>query len=354
MKYNTLVEADIKVLAASPILAELRDVTILVTGATGLLGGQCVLTLLELNRSRQANIRLVALVRDRQKAKKLFAPFLEDCGLEILEGDILSSFSVEGDLDYILHGASATDSAFFVQRPADTISIAVRGTENILELARKKGVRGLVYLSSLEVYGVTDPSLSAVSETDYGYLDPVSVRSSYSESKRLAETLCVAYAHQYDLPVKIARLTQTFGPGVDYGDNRVFAQFARAVIEGQDIVLRTKGETVRNYCYSRDAIQALFYILLRGAAGQAYNVANPASGLSIREMAQLILDLGASPSSKLAFDLADDVTQLGYNPTVKIQLKTDKLEGLGWRAEVGLQEMFRRLLTSLRLDREGR
>ena len=150
----------------------------------------------------------------------------------------------------------------------------------------------------------------------------------------------------------MARLSQTFGPGVSYEDNRVFAQFARAVLEKRDIILRTKGETVRNYCYTKDAIEAIFYILLKGQAGQAYNVANKESAISIRKMAEMVIELSGSNDTKLVFDLAEDVEKLGYNPTVKIRLNTDKLESLGWQAHTDLETMFLHLIESIAADRK--
>ncbi|MBP2620731.1 nucleotide sugar dehydratase [Streptococcus panodentis] len=352
MKKNTMLEEDMTDLAAtSPIFKDLRNVTVLITGATGLLGSHCVFALLALNALYNANIRVLGLARSRQKAEILFAPFLQSEHLQLVYADLLSDWRIDEKLDYIIHGASATDSSFFVEHPVETIALAVRGTEKMLKLARDKQVRSMVYLSSLEVYGVTNPEASSITEADYGYLDPTSVRSSYSESKRMAESLSAAYYHQYQVPARIVRLSQTFGPGVAYEDNRVFAQFARAVIEEKDIVLRTKGETIRNYCYTKDAVEAIFYILLKGQAGQAYNVANKETAISIREMADLVIEQSGSSKTKLVFDLAENIEKLGYNPTVKIRLNTDKLESLGWQAKTDLTIMFQRLIQSMAADK---
>ena len=173
-----------------------------------------------------------------------------------------------------------TASKAFVQKPVETIETTIWGTNNLLKFAQETGIKGMVYLSSLEVYGTTDFNLPEISEESYGYIEPLDPRSSYSEGKRMAECLCSAYFHEYGLPVKIVRLTQTFGPGVDYNDNRVFAQFARSIIEKRDIILHTKGETVRDYCYSRDAIAAIFTVLIKGEEGEAYNVANEETTIS--------------------------------------------------------------------------
>lgn len=348
---NSIIDEDIKhLVSSSSILEMLNKETFLITGATGLLGNQIVRTLLEVNRQKNVQIRVLAVVRNMQKAYNQFSDVLSNPSLVLLEADILTTINIDESIDYIIHGASVTDSASFVTTPVDTIRTAITGTENMLELARRHQVKGFLYLSSLEVYGVTDPDLETILETDSGYLDPMSVRSSYSESKRMVECLCVAYLKQYQVPIRIARLTQTFGPGVSYQDNRVFAQFARAIIEGQDIVLKTLGETVRSYCYTMDAVHALFYILLNGISGEAYNVANKTTAISVREMAELVLELDGRKRSKLIFDIAENPEQLGYNPVVKIRLDTSKLESLGWKAEVGLTDMYRRLISSMKSE----
>ena len=132
----------------------------------------------------------------------------------------------------------------------------------------------MVYLSSLEVYGVPQTEDGTVTETDYGYIDPLSVRSSYSEGKRMVECLCASYAKEYQVPVKVARLSQTFGAGVEYHDGRVFAEFARCAVEKRNIILHTAGNTLRTYCYTKDAVAALLTILVKGEVGSAYNVTN--------------------------------------------------------------------------------
>ncbi|AGK72036.1 nucleotide sugar dehydratase [Streptococcus cristatus] len=346
---NSIIDEDIKhLVSSSSILEMLNKETFLITGATGLLGNQIVRTLLEVNRQKNVQIRVLAVVRNIQKAYKQFSDLLENSSLVLLEADILSEINIDEPIDYIIHGASVTDSASFVTTPVDTIRTAMTGTENMLELARKHPIKGFLYLSSLEVYGITDPDLDTILETDSGYLDSMSVRSSYSESKRMAECLCVAYLKQYQVPIRVARLTQTFGPGVSYLDNRVFAQFARSVIEGKDIVLRTLGETVRSYCYTMDAVNALFYILLKGISGEAYNVANKTTAISIRNMAELVLELDRQNKAKLIFDIVENPEQIGYNPVMKIRLDTSKLESLGWKAEVGLADMYRRLISSMK------
>ncbi len=323
---------------------KLKGSRILVTGATGLIGGQLALSLLNANKERALGLTVLAAVRNEEKARALFK--YAD-GVEFVVQDITEPFSKELMPDYIIHGASMTGSRDFVDRPAETIATALRGTENLLELAAKTKVKSMVYLSSLEVYGVVELDTQSVTEDTNGRLDSMSVRSSYSESKRMAECMCAAYASEYGVPAKVVRLCQTFGAGVSRTDNRVFAQFARSVTEGKDIVLKTDGSTERNYCSVDDAIRAILTVLLKGETGQAYNAANPDTFISIRGMAELLINRYPQSGSKLVFDIAPDAGKLGYNPKVRLNLCTDKLQKLGWKAKIGLEQMFDELIAGM-------
>ncbi|MGN0709028.1 MAG: NAD-dependent epimerase/dehydratase family protein, partial [Anaerovoracaceae bacterium] len=233
----------------------------------------------------------------------------------------------------------------------ETIHAILDGTDSALRAAAGLKVSGFLYTSSLEVYGRPDDNGKWIDESGYGAIDSTSTRSCYSEGKRLAECLCASYADEYGVPAKIIRLSQTFGPGVKYSDGRVFAEFARCVIEGRDIVLRTQGRTVRNYCYTRDAVKAMLLVLLRGNSGEAYNAANHDTVCSIREMAELASGLGDKPVN-VKIEIPEDIEKYGYNPEAKIRLDSSKLAALGWTPEVGIEEMFKRLISSMKVSAE--
>lgn len=324
----------------------LRNSTVFVTGATGLLGSQVVLALACMNRMQNSNIQIVAMARNEEKVKKVFGDLADERDLTVYYGDINSPIDYPGNVDYIIHGASPTSSKYFVAHPAETIQTALKGTEYILEFARKKKNSSMVYLSSLEVYGAPEGEKQRIGEKDYGYLDPMSIRSSYSEGKRMAECMCAAYAGEYDVPVKVARLSQTFGAGVEYQDSRVFAEFARCAVEKKDIILHTKGRTIRSYCYTKDAIRAILYILSKGQKGEAYNVTNMDTAVSIREMAELVCSLYPENGIQVKVEIPEDAASFGYNPEMVIRLDSSKLQELGWKPTVGLKEMFERMIKS--------
>lgn len=326
---NSIFEEDIKNIINDFDMSVFDGKTILVTGATGLIGKLCVKSLL----NSGYNTQVIALVRDEEKAKNIFG---ESKRLTYLVQDINQRINTTRRVDYIIHAASTTSSKDFVEKPVETIYTAINGSRNILEFAKNKRLEGMVYLSSLEIYGVNEKE--NIKERDYGYIDILNPRSSYSESKKMVETMCISYGTEYGVPVKIARLAQTFGAGVSISDNRVFAQFAKAIINKENIILHTKGETKRNYCYTTDTVRGIFTILTKGENNNAYNVANENSYCSISEMAHLL----ENEYTKVEYKI-DEVNR-GYNPTVKIALNTEKLNALGWEAKVNLKEMFDRLI----------
>lgn len=342
---NIVMQEDIEdVVHTFPFADRLQGKCVLVTGATGLIGAQMVRTLACMNRLKGTQMRILAFVRNGKKASDMFGHLKERGDVEIVIGDINTVSEIIQKVDYIIHGASATSSKYFVTNPVETIKTALLGTTNILEVAKRKKVEGMVYLSSLEVYGTPEQGADKITETDYGYIDPISVRSSYSEGKRMVECICASYAKEYEVPVKIARLSQTFGPGVEYNDGRVFAEFARCALEEKDIVLHTEGKTVRTYCYVKDAVSALLYILLCGEIGSAYNVTNMDTAVSIREMAELVCHTVGKNRIKTVVQIPKDISSFGYNPEMIIKLDSSKLQSLGWQATVGLEEMYQRMI----------
>lgn len=341
---NRIMQEDMELLAESSLPLELlAGKTVFVTGATGLIGSQMVYFLACCNRKKKLGIRIISLVRSEEKGEKLFAHLMERGDVSLCLGDVNQEICCEEPVDYVIHGASPTSSQYFVTQPVETIRTAIDGTANVLEFAAKKRVLGMVYLSSLEVYGVPEKEEGTIAEGDYGYIEPLSVRSSYSEGKRMVECLCASYASEYGVPVKVARLSQTFGPGVNYEDGRVFAEFARCALEKRDIVLHTQGNTVRSYCYTKDALSALLYILLKGNTGEAYNVTNMDTAVSIREMAELVCKTIGAGEIKVTVDIPEDIGKFGYNPEMVIRLDSGKLRNLGWEPTVGIEEMYGRL-----------
>ena len=316
---------------------ELAGARVLVTGGTGLIGSSLVQCLLALNQ----RICITLPVRNLGKAKELFG---ENKYLCVEQCDLVQYVSnCDEEFDYIIHCASPTSGKYIDEHPVETFELALESTRELLKFCRRKAISSMVYVSSLEYYGQNlDDCI--INEDYQGYVDPISPRSSYPFGKRSAEFLCVSYALEFGVPVKIARLTQTFGAGISYADNRVFAQFARSIIKGEDIVLHTLGESAKPYCYSTDCVSAILYILLKGCKGEAYNVANEDSYITIKDLAMFLVKRN-NPNVNVRVELHSD---MGYAPVTKLHLSTQKLRLLGWKPMYDLQTMFDRLIAGMR------
>ena len=322
-----------------------RNCTVLVTGATGLIGSMIVRTLDYANKEKELDIHILMLVRSLEKVDQVFGRDIDFTKIKVLVGDAREQIEICENIDFIIHAACITDSALMVRQPIATFLTSVEGTKNILELAVKHSeLKGLLYLSSMEMYGVTAKEDNPVTEDKLGYLDLTNVRSSYQEGKRAAEFLCTAYHAEHNLPIKIARLAQTFGAGVPKTSQKVYAQFARSALENKDIILHTSGESTGNYCYTADVIKALFCILEKGEAGQAYNVVNENNTMTIREMAELVAGELTDHRIKIVYDIPDSPLTYGYAPKVMMHLSGRKLKELGWTPDVDLIDMYRRMI----------
>lgn len=324
---------------------KLKNSTVLVTGATGLVGSMTVKALVKIEEIKNLGMKVLALVRNEEKAKHVFKGYLEDSALELLVQDITQPITTAHKADYIIHTAAIVNSKMMVTYPVETIDTSVKGTVNIFEYAKACDSKSVVYVSSMEIYGAADPTLDCVREENYGYVEPLNVRSCYPEGKRICECIMAAYHHEYGVNAKSARLCQIFGAGVAPDDTRVFAQFARSLINGEDIVLHTDGTSTGNYCYTADCVAGMLYILLLGENGQAYNVANEANHMLVKEMAALVASM-SDGKTNVVFDIPEDALKYGYAPKVKVKLSGEKLRALGFEAKVELKEMYRRMIGS--------
>lgn len=322
---------------------DMENSNFFITGATGLIGAMLVRTLLYANLHKEKKIEVYCLVRDRQKAIKLFGENAEEYGLHLIEGDVLKEINVNAKIDFIIHCASITNSKYMVDYPVETLLTSFQGTKNVLEFARNCSAKSMVYISSMEVYGAVFDEERA-DENRLGYIDILNVRSAYSEGKRICENLCKSYQSEYGVNVKIARLAQTFGPGVPKEETRVFAQFARCVMKHENIVLHTEGKSVGNYCDTIDMVKAVVSILLKGKSGEAYNVVNEETTMNIRQMAELVIHEFGDDNMKVVMDIPESDLLYGYAPETHLRLSGKKLSELGWKPMYGLKSMYERMM----------
>ncbi|MCQ2516595.1 MAG: NAD-dependent epimerase/dehydratase family protein [Saccharofermentans sp.] len=324
--------------------------TFLVTGATGLLGSLCIKSFLHHNSISENKIRIYALARSEEKVNSVFkeeiAAGLLNENIKFIYCDIRDPLREAFSCDYIIHTANSTASRFFITNPVDVLDSIYMGTKNILDFGKTCNVKGIVYLSSMEAFGqiANDKRLK---ESDLGFVDLEEKRSCYPEGKRVAELMCKLYSEQFGVPVKVARLAQTFGAGVSEIENRVFAQFLRSAVKGENIVLHTVGQSVGNYCYTADVIEGIFLLLKSGCNGETYTLVNEDTTMTITEMAVLVANEFSNGCSDVVFDISN-ASNYGYAADTKMRLSADKILRLGWTPRYGLSEMYRRMLPDLK------
>ncbi len=318
--------------------------TVLVTGANGFLPAYLVETLLHLNCTRGAGIRVLGLVRNLDKARLRFAEYLDRTELAFVVQDVCDAYAgPEGALDFIVHAASQASPVYLGSDPVGTFEANVFGTRRMLALARERGTASLLFFSSGEVYGAIDPAMIPTREDQYGVLDPLRVRCSYGEAKRAGESLCVCWHHQFGVPVKIVRPFHTYGPGMALDDGRVFADLVADVVARRNLVLQSDGRATRAFCYLTDATVAFFRVLLEGENGQAYNVGSPEE-CSIRNLAETLC--GMYPERGLAVNYKQREAGGNYvNSTISRSCPDiGRMRALGWEPRVGIAEGFGRTI----------
>ena len=329
---------------SSSVWSKLKDKTIMISGATGLIGSTLIKAIKYYNGNYNLNCRIIALVRDVEKGQSL----LGEDGIDFIVGQVESPFDFSDNIDFIIHGACPTESSYMVKNPVELINTSVLGTLNLLRLAHKKN-SGFLFLSSMEVYGEVKKE-SLLREDDLGYINPLITRSCYPESKRTCEMIVSAYAKEYGVDAKSIRLAQTIGPGIKYTDTRVFAMMARSAIEGKNIILRTKGESKHSYLYVTDAISAIIHVLMEGEAGKSYNASNPDTFCSIYQMGVMVANEFGDGRCEVKIESTN--TNI-YPKTTFLNLDITSISTLGWTPRVGLREMYSRLIDYMKEIRQN-
>ncbi|NLZ46434.1 MAG: NAD-dependent epimerase/dehydratase family protein [Clostridiales bacterium] len=311
----------------------LNNSKILITGAGGLICSAIVDFLLQINKTNNSNISVYCAARNYEKIEKRFLDKVSDSGFNFIKYDALEPINSEIDFDYIIHGASNANPSLYVEQPVETIMANFLGLKNILDYSKKHNTKKVLYISSSEVYG-KKTSEQPYNENEYGFLDILNPRACYPSSKRASETLCVAYLKQYEVESVIVRPGHIYGPTMTDSDTRASSQFPKDVLNGKDIVMKSLGTQLRSYCYVIDCVSAIMTVLLNGKSGEAYNISNKHSVVTIRELAECFALVGGK---KVIFDIPTDAEKAGYNLMDNSSLTSDKLESIGWQGEFDLR-----------------
>ena len=298
---------------------------ILIPGATGLIGSCLVKVLLA---KKDADYQVFAGGRDAARARLLFKEFEKDKRFHFFGQDISTPLNSNVDFHFIIHAASDASPSSFISSPVEVMKSNIYGVANLLDYGKEHHLKRFLYISSGEMYGQGDGHV--FTEDFSGYVDYASPRSCYPASKRAAEVLSQAYSAEYGLDITIARPCHVYGPDFSEKDNRVYAQFFRNLLKGEDIILKSDGKQRRSWCYVVDCVSALLFILLKGSSGQAYNIADDNSYFSIRELAERIAAMG---NRTILVQAPTTAEKKGFNPVSESLFDTAKLRSLGWRID---------------------
>lgn len=325
---------------------KLSGKTVMITGASGMIGTYLVCTLMKLNEVKNAGIHIIGVVRN---VKKVAREIMDDPHVEIISHDVVQPMRIEQDVHYIIHAASPASPQIMKNDSVGTIAANTLGAFYTLQLAHEKNAEGYMFVSSREIYGQPSEGQEVFYENTYGFVDPLDPRSCYPEGKRAAETMCASFHAQYGMNVKIARPAHTYGPGMSIYDGRVQADFLKNVINNENIIMKSDGASIRTYTYIRDVISGMFYALLNGK-DMVYNIADSSAKISIRGLAELLIKITPERHLKLIIDIPEGGTK-GCAPFTLGILDSGKLCGIGWEPRYTLEEGFGRMIEFLEIER---
>ena len=345
---NSLYIEDIKKAAALDLPWErLQDKSVLISGATGLVGSCFIDLIMERNISQGMNCKVYALGRNAQKAKDRFGYCLDSGLFCFIAADINKPLIREdiGKVDFVLHLASNTHPVAYATDPIGTVTTNIIGTYNMLDFAVDHQAERMAFASSNEIYGENRGDVEKFDEDYCGYINSNTMRAGYPESKRCGEALCQAYIRQKGLDVVIPRLTRSYGPTMLMSDTKAISQFIRKGIAGEDIVLKSEGTQYYSYTYIIDAVTGLMAVLLMGECGEAYNISDDASDIMLKDLAGIIAD---QAGRKVVFELPDAVEAAGFSKATKARLDSAKINKLGWKAAYDIKEGLERTIEILK------
>ena len=304
---------------------KLKDKTVLISGATGMIGTFLIHVLLQ----RKEPGKVIAIGRNEESARKRFEEYWGTNRFQFISHDVNNPLVSIPFADYVIHAASNTHPVAYATDPIGTITTNIIGTYNMLEYAVACRAERFLFASSVEVYGENRGDTEYFDESYCGYIDCNTLRAGYPESKRAGEALCQAYRKAKGLDIVIARLARTYGPTMRLSDTKAISQFIKNGIEKKNIVLKSEGKQLYSYNYVADSVSGLLTILLKGQDGDAYNISDRESDITLKDLAGII---ASSAGTKVVFEIPSAIESVGYSKATKAVMSSEKLQALGWKA----------------------
>lgn len=344
MKMNRIIYEDAENIVTERLPYErFYGKTVLVSGANGYVPSYFVHAFIALNDLKNAGIHIMALCRNRERAKERFSDYIDRDDFELVIQDVCDPINIDRDVHIFIHAASPAGIKKRHDDPVNTFLANVKGCENMLNLAIKNPCEYFLLLSSVDVYGKMGNN-DRLKEDMSGYLDPLNVRNAYSCGKRAAESLCKAYQVKYNLPIFIVRPFQIIGPGPELDDGRLHIDFISQIIEKEKIVLKSDGTAVRSFMYITDAIKAMFYVMLYGVPGEAVNIVTEDGEASVKELANMMAETVADKKIEVVFDYEQRKTIEVTSALSVVIGDSSKLKKLGWENQYSLAEGTARMM----------
>ena len=329
---------------------KLSGSTILLSGATGMLGKCMIDAVMLRNEIYGDGMKIIALSRNVETAKVRLAEYMNNPYFQYISCDVNEKISECGKVDYIIHAASNTHPRQYSGDPIGTITANVFGTKNLLDYAVEHSAKRFCFVSSVEIYGENRGDVETFEESYLGYLDCNTLRAGYPESKRLGETLCNAYGQAKGLDFVIPRLSRVYGPTMLLSDSKAISQFIKNAAAGENIVLKSEGTQKYSYTFVTDAAAGILYTLAFGASGGAYNIADRESDIMLKDLAGL---LAKAAGVSVVFELPEESERKGYSTATRAMLDASKLERLGWHAQVHMEEGLACTVEAIRVKNKG-
>lgn len=322
---------------------EISNKNILVTGANGLIASYLIDFLVYVVETKKINLNIYALCRNEEKASKRFISHRNKEYFNLIIQDVCDDYNFKIKFDYIIHAASNAHPKAFLENPIGVIEANVIGTKKLLDYSVKNGNERFLYISSSEVYG-ENQLVEKYKEDDYGKIETMNFRSCYPESKRMAETLGCCYEKQYGINFISVRPGYIYGANYIEESTRANEEFIKLAIAGKDIILKSKGEQIRSYCYVADCVSAILLILLKGESGRAYNIANEEQEISIKKFVESLTEIA---NVKVILNI-EDTQNKGYAKIKNTILDSSNLKVLNWKTKFNIKKSMENIFFILK------
>lgn len=341
--FNDIVQEDMKDIYEQKILFDkLKNKSVLITGATGMLATYIIYFLHYLNINKESNIKIYALVRNKKKTEEIFNTLIDDKNFVIVNQDVTKEILIDEKIDYIFHFASSANPKSILEDPVGIIQANTLGTINVCQFAVKNNAL-VFFASTREIYGKIEGK-EFVKESDMGICDCIEDRACYPESKRISETICKSYNLQYKMKYQICRIAHVYGPGMNIdNDGRIMSDIISDIVNNRNIILKSDGSAQRAFCYLSDAVRAIFLILLNGKENDVFNLSNEEEEISIKNLAKLGAQLFSEKNIKVDYQISNNNLYTNYK---RSKLDNSKLYNLGWRIKIDLKEGIRKTVLS--------